>query len=223
VFCLIWIAKALLTINLWRWALSLRYYQKMLEVFVFSKNAVAPICKADPLLDGIRVVRLRYRADAVNAFGLLRVLGESSTNVPGKWGLQIKVQTNGLTLDVGVGQISLRIQPMWSHSGRRAATLKGGRGTHDLLSCDRHRWRPVGPPIHQETRCHPYDNSSKNSSSIRDFIKSIEKKGVFLFYLSNFKNASAASWMSSVRFSWIWRFVVWAISCSTVVIFHYAC
>ncbi len=56
----------------------------MLEVFVFSKNAVAPICKADPLLDGIRVVRLRYRADAVNAFGLLRVLGESSTNVPGK-------------------------------------------------------------------------------------------------------------------------------------------
>jgi len=53
----------------------------MFEVFVFSENAIAPICEADPLLDGIRVVRLSYRANAVNALGLLCVLGESATNV----------------------------------------------------------------------------------------------------------------------------------------------
>ena len=51
------------------------------------------------------MVRFRNRADAVNAFGFLRVFGESATNVSGNLILQSDVQTNGLTLDVGVGQI----------------------------------------------------------------------------------------------------------------------
>lgn len=54
------------------------------------------------------------------------------------------------------------------------------------------------------------------------FWLQLENKVFYYFYLSYFKNASAASWTSSSRFSWIWRFVVCAISCSTVVIFLFA-